>query len=343
MDWVGIGSVVGGRFELVAPLGAGGMGTVYRARDRQLDLDVAVKVLRLGDDANAVRRFHSEVRLARLVKHPNVCSVHEYGESEGVVYCVMELVEGRNLRELLRERPIAWERAHAIALEIAKGLKAIHDAGIVHRDLKSSNVMIDAQGRVRLVDFGIARPQPGRAGHPRDGELTDSRHVVGSPEYMSPEQVRHGELDARSDIYSFGIVLFELFTGRVPFKGDTPVRGHDGAAQGAAAARRPRAAGAARGDRLGAAARPREGPGAALAGRREADRRAAGRAGLADGHGLDLGLRGAAARAHGQRVPDERGGAARRRADARRRGQPGAGRGRRSRGRGVLPRARARK
>ena len=222
MDWVGIGSVVGGRFELVAPLGAGGMGTVYRARDRQLDLDVAVKVLRLGDDANAVRRFHSEVRLARLVKHPNVCSVHEYGESEGAVYCVMELVEGRNLRELLRERPIAWERAHAIALEIAKGLKAIHDAGIVHRDLKSSNVMIDAQGRVRLVDFGIARPQPGRAGHPQDGELTDSRHVVGSPEYMSPEQVRHGELDARSDIYSFGIVLFELFTGRVPFKGDTP-------------------------------------------------------------------------------------------------------------------------
>jgi len=218
------GQVIAGRFELLAPLGAGGMATVFRARDLRLEgVEVAVKIPRLGGDPQAVRRFHSEVLLARRVKHPGVCAVHEYGEDGELVYCVMELISGRNLRELLREAPVAWERAFEIAIDAAEGLGAIHEAGVLHRDVKSSNLMIDARGRVKLVDFGIAKIQRAAAGEDAsaDPELTGQLDVVGSPEYMSPEQVRGRPLDARSDLYSFGIVIHELFTGRVPFSGGT--------------------------------------------------------------------------------------------------------------------------
>jgi TonB family protein len=219
------GTLIAGRFEILAPLGAGGMGSVFRARDLRLEgVEVAVKVLRLSGDPQAIRRFHSEVLLARRVKHPGVCAMHEYGEDGELVYCVMELVNGRNLRELLRDAPLAWERAFEVALEAAAGLAAIHEAGILHRDVKSANLMVDARGRVRLVDFGIARSQRPAAGEadPAGPELTGRLEVVGSPEYMSPEQVRGRPLDARSDVYSFGVVLYELFTGRLPFRGDTP-------------------------------------------------------------------------------------------------------------------------
>jgi len=159
------GQVIAGRFELLAPLGAGGMATVFRARDLRLEgVEVAVKIPRLGGDPQAVRRFHSEVLLARRVKHPGVCAVHEYGEDGELVYCVMELISGRNLRELLREAPVAWERAFEIAIDAAEGLGAIHEAGVLHRDVKSSNLMIDARGRVKLVDFGIAKIQRAAAG-----------------------------------------------------------------------------------------------------------------------------------------------------------------------------------
>jgi TonB family protein len=223
MSPVGVGSVIGGRFELLARLGAGGQSSVFKARDRQLDIDVAIKVLRLDGDPQALRRFHSEVRLARIVKHPNVGAIHEYGEDGDVVYCAMELVEGRNLRELLSEHPLAWDRAYPIAIELAQALEAIHGAGVIHRDVKSANVMIDLENRARLVDFGIAKPRPGAVqdGGEADVELTEQRHVVGTPEYMSPEQVCGAPLDARSDIYSLGIVLYELFTGRVPFRAPT--------------------------------------------------------------------------------------------------------------------------
>jgi serine/threonine-protein kinase len=222
---VGPGSVVAGRFELLARLGAGGMGAVYKARDRQLGETVAVKVLRFGNDAKAVERFHSEVRLARRVKHRNVCGVYEYGEDGDVVFCAMELVSGRNLRELLLEAPLPRALAYQHALAAASGLQAIHEVGVIHRDIKAANLMIDARGDARLVDFGIAKSQAvqGDDSWAQDPGLTDSRHIVGSPEYMSPEQIRGLALDARSDIYSFGVLLYELFTGRLPFQAEAPV------------------------------------------------------------------------------------------------------------------------
>jgi serine/threonine-protein kinase len=213
------GSLIAGRFELLDRLGAGGMGTVFKARDRRLDETVAVKVLRLGRDAHSLERFHSEVRLARKVKHRNVCGVYEYGEDGDVVFCAMELVSGRNLRQLLSEAPLPRAWAYKIALAVAAGLQAIHEAGVIHRDVKSANVMIDAKGEIRLVDFGIAKRHRPR-GEETPG-LTGELHIVGSPEYMSPEQVCGLPLDPRSDVYSFGIVLFEMFAGRVPFQGKT--------------------------------------------------------------------------------------------------------------------------
>ncbi len=219
----GPGALVAGRFELISALGAGGMGTVFKARDRKLEVEVALKVLRLGRDRLAMLRFHSEVRLARSVRHRNVCGVHEYGEDGDVVFCVMELVRGRTLRQLLQEAPLAWDEAFRITLDAAAGLQAIHEAGVVHRDVKSSNLMVDARGEVRLVDFGIAKPGPS-ASEQQSSETsaTEASQVVGSPEYMSPEQVRGVPLDARSDIYSFGLLVYEAFAGSLPFHGATP-------------------------------------------------------------------------------------------------------------------------
>jgi serine/threonine protein kinase len=215
------GSVIGGRYEILSPLGRGGMGAVYRAHDRVLDETVALKVLR-GDAASApemARRFRSEIKLARRVAHPSVCRIYEYGEDGPRQYISMELVEGTNLKEVLKQRgALPSEEAYGVAVQVAEGLEAIHRVGIVHRDLKALNVMIDAQGAVKVMDFGIAKKIAG-------GGVTSpsGSYVVGSPEYMSPEQARGQPVDVRSDIYALGIAVFELFTGRVPFRGDTPV------------------------------------------------------------------------------------------------------------------------
>ena len=220
------GSRIDGRYEVLERLGQGGMGTVFKARDLDLKQLVAVKVARLDRSPQSGERFRSEIRLARRIKHKNVCSLWANGYQGKVAYVVMELVEGKNLRELLRERGlIPWVEACDIALQAAQGLQAIHEAGVIHRDLKGANLMIDAQGVVRLVDFGIAKAslKDVEKDQQSDSSLTDTGQVVGSVEYMSPEQVRAMPLDARSDIYSFGIVLFELFTGRVPFRGETPM------------------------------------------------------------------------------------------------------------------------
>jgi serine/threonine-protein kinase len=215
------GSIVGGRYEVLSPLGRGGMGSVYRAHDRVLDETVALKVLR-GDVASAPemsKRFRSEIKLARRVAHPNVCRIYEYGEDGARQYISMELVEGTNLKEVLKRRgALPPEEACDVAAQVAEGLEAIHRVGIVHRDLKTLNVMIDAQGAAKVMDFGIAKKVAGEGTPAPSGS-----YVVGSPEYMSPEQARGHPVDFRSDIYALGIIVFELFTGQVPFRGDTPV------------------------------------------------------------------------------------------------------------------------
>lgn len=215
------GSLVGGRYEILSPLGRGGMGAVYRAHDRVLDETVALKVLR-GDVASGPemqRRFRSEIKLARRVAHPSVCRIYEYGEDGPRQYISMELVEGTNLKEVLKARgALPAEEAYEVAAQVADGLEAIHRVGIVHRDLKTLNVMIDAHGAAKVMDFGIAKRVAGEGTPAPSGS-----YVVGSPEYMSPEQARGQPVDFRSDLYSLGIIVFELFSGRVPFRGDTPV------------------------------------------------------------------------------------------------------------------------
>jgi serine/threonine protein kinase len=216
------GTVIAGRYEVTKRLGQGGMGVVYAAHDRVLDETIAIKLLHSSvvDDSLA-RRFRSEIKLARRITHPNVCRIHDYGEEGTRRYISMELVEGRDLKQELRARGrLPPDEAYSTAIQVAEGLHAIHAAKVVHRDLKTPNLMRDAAGVVRVMDFGIAK-QFG-VDSPSAGN-TGTGQIVGTPEYMSPEQVRGEPLDARSDVYALGIVIWELFTGQVPFRGDTPV------------------------------------------------------------------------------------------------------------------------
>jgi hypothetical protein len=213
------GEVLAGRFEIRSIIGSGGMGLVYRARDLSLDEDVALKVLRpeFARTREAARRFQSEIKLARKVSDKHVCRIFEYGEDVGFRYICMELVDGVNLKQRVQEQgPLAPAEAYDAAIQIADGLSAIHEAGVIHRDLKTPNIMRDRRGVVRLMDFGIAREL-------ESSGLTVAGQVMGTPEYMSPEQALGHKLDFRTDIYSLGIVVYELFTGHVPFRGDSPV------------------------------------------------------------------------------------------------------------------------
>ncbi len=216
------GYSVAGRYELKRFLGEGGMGTVYEAFDRKLEDKVALKILK-PDFAHSVemeRRFRHEIKLSRRIRHPNVCAIHEYGEAGPLRYISMELIEGTDLKRRLREggalSPVDGFR---VGIQIAQGLDAIHKAGVVHRDLKASNVMLDSRGDVRLMDFGIAK----QIGVEATVGATAVGSIIGTPEYMSPEQGRGETIDYRSDLYSLGIVVYELFTGDVPFRGDTPI------------------------------------------------------------------------------------------------------------------------
>ncbi len=213
------GTLIASRYRILAPLGRGGMGAVYRARDEVLDEEVALKILRpeVAGTKEMAARFRSEIKLARKVSHWNVCRIHEYGEDGAQQYISMELIPGGNLKDRLRGGPLPADQAYDVAVQVADGLAAIHKVGIVHRDLKSANVMIGADGTAKVMDFGIAKA----ASVGTDGASTG--YVLGSPEYMSPEQARGRRADYRSDIYSLGVVVFETFTGRVPFRGATPV------------------------------------------------------------------------------------------------------------------------
>jgi HAMP domain-containing protein/predicted Ser/Thr protein kinase len=219
------GSSFGGRYEILGTLGKGGMGVVYRARDRQLDDTVALKVLRaevLQEDPSLLDRFKQEIKLARRITHRNVLRTHDFGEAEGVPYISMEYLEGVTLKDLVRNKGAL---PHGVGLRIAKqmcqGLEAAHAQGVVHRDIKPQNMLILPEtGELKIMDFGIARVSEVKGGVAAAG-LTTTGTVMGTPDYMPPEQAQGRAADFRSDIYSLGVVLFELFTGELPFDGDS--------------------------------------------------------------------------------------------------------------------------
>ncbi|WP_437995763.1 protein kinase [Sorangium sp. So ce185] len=209
------GHVIAGRFELRSQLGAGGMGAVWRALDRAVDEEVAVKVLLAGASCEpvVVARFRRELKLARKISHPNVCRVFDLGEADGLRFLTMELVEGKTLRAVLLERALEPRRALSLLQQVASGLAAVHDQGIIHRDLKPENVLVRRDGQALVADFGLARGALAQAS-------TDG--IVGTLAYMSPEQLRGEPLGPASDIFSLGILGFELLTGRSPFGSGAP-------------------------------------------------------------------------------------------------------------------------
>ena len=216
-----------GPYEVVGSLGAGGMGEVYRARDTRLGREVALKVLlgRLADDPSARSRFEREARAVAALSHPNILAIHDFGVEGDICYSVTELLSGETLRARLDRESLSWRKAVDIATAVADGLGAAHSRGIVHRDLKPENVFLTEDGRVKILDFGLARQQPETAVAAESAlatvTATEPGTVMGTVTYMSPEQVRGLPVDARCDIFSFGSVLYEMVTGRRAFPGRT--------------------------------------------------------------------------------------------------------------------------
>jgi serine/threonine-protein kinase len=213
-----IGRLINGRYRLIAPLGEGGMATIWRAVDEQLDREVAVKLLReqFGNDAGFAARFRQEARAAGSLSHPNIVPVYDYGTDEdGVQFIVMQLVEGENLATLLRDRGhLETDDAVRVALGVASALEAAHRRGLVHRDVKPGNILITDDGDVKVTDFGIARAVS-------EASMTVTGTTLGSVHYFSPEQARGDEVTGASDVYALGIVLYEMLAGRRPFEGDS--------------------------------------------------------------------------------------------------------------------------
>jgi len=216
-----------GTYEILSPLGAGGMGEVYRARDTKLDRDVAVKVLPadLANDPEALARLEREARAVAQLSHPNILAIYDFGRHGETAYAVTELLEGETLRQRLAQGALPARKAVDLAVQMAEGLAAAHEKGIVHRDLKPENVFVTGEGRVKLLDFGLAkRTDPAMGSGSRLQTVdkhTEPGTVMGTVRYMSPEQVRGEAADHRSDIFSFGVVLYEMLTGRQAFKRET--------------------------------------------------------------------------------------------------------------------------
>jgi Tol biopolymer transport system component len=217
-----------GPYEIVSLLGAGGMGEVYRARDSRLKREVAIKVLphTLSLDSDRLRRFEQEALATAALNHPNILAVFDIGTHEGAPYVVSELLEGETLRERVRGGPVVVRKALDYALQIAHGLAAAHEKGIIHRDLKPENLFITKDGRVKILDFGLAKliqPEPGaHTSLATATQATEAGVVMGTAGYMSPEQVRGVAVDPRSDIFSFGAILYEMLSGKRAFHGETP-------------------------------------------------------------------------------------------------------------------------
>ena len=211
------GMVIGDRYEILGKIGSGGMSTVYKGRDQKLNRNVAIKVLKseFREDKNFVRKFREEAQAAACLAHPNIVNVYDVGEENGTHYIVMELVEGITLKNYIeRKGKLTIKEATSIGIQVSMGLEVAHNNEIIHRDIKPQNIMISKEGKVKVMDFGIAKAASSE---------TIASNAMGSVHYTSPEQARGGYSDAKSDIYSLGIVMFEMVTGRVPFDGETTV------------------------------------------------------------------------------------------------------------------------
>jgi len=219
-----------GPYEILSPLGSGGMGEVYRGRDSRLGRDVALKVIpgETSHDSERIRRFEQEARAAGTLSHPNVCAVYDLGSHDGSPFVVMELLEGETLRRLLQGGGIPLRKALGYLAQAAEGLAAAHAKGIVHRDLKPENLFVTRNGRVKVLDFGLAKltdvgaPAAGPTAETTPaGTLTSPGAILGTTAYLSPEQIRGEPADARADVFALGVVLFEILAGRRPFEGRT--------------------------------------------------------------------------------------------------------------------------
>ena len=211
------GSVFAERYEIIEELGTGGMGKVYRVEDKKAKEEIALKLIKseIAADKKTIERFRNELITARKIRHKNICGMYDLGEDKGSYFITMECVSGEDLKSLIRRvGRLDSGTAIKIAKQVNNGLTEAHRLGVIHRDLKPRNTMIDKEGSARIMDFGIARSIKTKG-------ITDAGIVIGTPEYMSPEQIEGKDVDQRSDIYSLGIILYEMVTGRVPFKGDT--------------------------------------------------------------------------------------------------------------------------
>lgn len=213
------GALFAGRYEIIEELGSGGMGKVYRVEDKKVGEEVALKLVRpeIATDKKMIERFSRELRTARKISHRNICRMFDLGEDKGTRFITMEYVRGEDLKSMIRmSGQLGIGTAIGIAKQICDGLTEAHRLGVIHRDLKPNNIMIDKEGAARIMDFGIARPLRAKG-------ITGPGAMIGTPEYMSPEQVEAKEVDERSDLYSLGILLYEMLTGRIPFEGDSAI------------------------------------------------------------------------------------------------------------------------
>jgi len=209
-----------GHYEIHALLGAGGMGEVYRATDTRLGREVALKVLpaAMATDPDRLMRFHREARSAAGLNHPNIVTLYSAEEIDGIHFFTMELVDGRPLDELIPAEGFTAERVVELAIPLAEAIAAAHDKGLVHRDLKPANILINTEGLLKIVDFGLAA-----AMSHSNSRVTKTGHMVGTPSYMAPEQVRGLAIDQRTDLYALGVIMYEMFTGVPPYAADNPM------------------------------------------------------------------------------------------------------------------------